>query len=591
MAIRRQSNSDYMSREMDKELEEMERRIHTLYQDADTELRRRLSDYLSQYEEDNQDMRERLENGDISQEEYERWANSRIIRSQRYERQIDALADVLVNTDVAAMALVNENLPAVIGNSYNFIASLGFQAAEEAGLSVGNFQIYNARSVQMLIRENPDILPVVDVPEDERWNRSRINREITQAIIQGDTIPQVADRLQRVTNMDNNAAVRNARTAMTASENMGRAQASRRLRDAGVPNREVWSATMDNRTRDTHLLLDGTYANEDGYFGEGILHPDHLMRFPADPNGEPQEVYNCRCRLSIQLEGIDHSQDGDLYRQFMEENYPDDYASLQARDEETGRTQRRQEAINRIPQARERVQSNLEERLRQERGEQTQPLFVPAQSVEEAQQRARDAGAIYSKFDGWDIGRANNALEAVERLPEDCRPRAVLDGRDTATITDRSLGRRASSWYGVTYDYRPFTLRTMQLGFDRTDYDGGQVVGLNVRTFKTLEQLTSAKVKTNDSYFANNGRYWFFNTRGEATAHHEMGHCLFNVRIAGNDSIRNEWESASRRWYNESTCDLIEKPEEAFAEAWAAVAIGDEERLPSYIVDFVRRYL
>lgn len=364
MAIRRQSNSDYMSREMDKELEEMERRIHTLYQDADTELRRRLSDYLSQYEEDNEDMRERLDNGDISQEEYERWANSRIIRSQRYERQINALADILVNTDVAAMALVNENLPAVIGNSYNFIASLGFRAAEEAGLSVGNFQIYNARSVQMLIRENPDILPVVDVPEDERWNRSRINREVTQAIIQGDTIPQVADRLQRVTNMDNNAAVRNARTAMTASENMGRAQASRRLRDAGVPNREVWSATMDNRTRDTHLLLDGTYANEDGYFGEGILHPDHLMRFPADPNGEPQEVYNCRCRLSIQLEGIDHSQDGDLYRQFMEENYPEDYESLQARDEETGRTQRRQEAINRIPQARERVQRNLEERLR-----------------------------------------------------------------------------------------------------------------------------------------------------------------------------------------------------------------------------------
>jgi hypothetical protein len=92
------------------------------------------------------------------------------------------------------------------------------------------------------------------------------------------------------------------------------------------------------------------------------------MRFPADPNGEPQEVYNCRCRLSIQLEGIDHSQDGDLYRQFMEENYPEDYESLQARDEETGRNQRRQEAINRIPQARERVQRNLEERLRQERG-------------------------------------------------------------------------------------------------------------------------------------------------------------------------------------------------------------------------------
>lgn len=590
MPIRKRNKDDFMSREMDERLSEMEASISNVYEQAVEETTARLNSYMEQYEEENRVMRARLLEGEITDAEYEEWARRNLLRTQQYSTTIDSLTEMLVNADTAAIALVNGELPYVIAESYNFTQFVGHIIADHDDIPNVSFEIYNAQSVQAIIRDNPQILPVVDPELDTEWNRTRLNREITQGIIQGSTIPDLATRLQRVTQMDRNSAIRAARTSMTGAENMGRNESHRQITSQGINMVKRWSATYDARTRDTHRLLDNTTANEKGLFGEGILDKlgEPLMEFPGDPKGAAAEIYNCRCRLNIVPPNYSREANAQAYERWMQENYPDDYRALN----EDNYFDRLHKTDEWTAEAQQRVNRRIE-RLRGAEGqdEQPQPLFVPAQSVEEAQQRARAAGAIYSKFDGWDIGRANNALEAVERLPEDCRPRAVLDGRDTATITDRKLGRKASSWYGVTYDYRPFTLRTMQLGFDRTDYDGGQVVGLNVRTYRTLEQLTSAKVKTNDRYFANNGRYWFFNTRGEATAHHEMGHCLFNVRIAGYDSVRNEWESASRRWYNESTCDLIEKPEEAFAEAWAAVAIGDEERLPSYIVDFVRRYL
>jgi hypothetical protein len=579
-----------MSREMDERLSEMEASISNVYEQAVEETTARLNSYMEQYEEENRVMRARLLEGEITEAEYEQWARRNLLRTQQYSTTIDSLTEMLVNADTAAIALVNGELPYVIAESYNYTQFVGHIIADHDDIPNVSFEIYNAQSVQAIIRDNPEILPVVDPELDTEWNRTRLNREITQGIIQGSTIPDMATRLQRVTQMDRNSAIRAARTSMTSAENMGRNESHRRITSQGINMVKRWSATYDARTRDTHRLLDNTTANEKGEFGEGILDKlgEPLMEFPGDPKGAAAEIYNCRCRLNVVPPNYSREANAQAYERWMQENYPADYRALN----EDNYFDRLHKTDEWTAEAQRRVDQRIEKLREAERqDEQAQPLFIPAQSVEEAQERAREAGAIYSKFDGWDIGRANNALEAVERLPDDCRPRAILDGRDTATITDRKLGRKASSWYGVTYDYRPFTLRTMQLGFDRTDYDGGQVVGLNVRTYRTLEQLTSAKVKTNDRYFANNGRYWFFNTRGEATAHHEMGHCLFNVRIAGNDSIRNEWESASRMWYNESTCDLIEKPEEAFAEAWAAVAIGDEERLPSYIADFVRRYL
>lgn len=55
---------------------------------------------------------------------------------------------------------------------------------------------------------------------------------------------------------------------------------------------DVWMATGDMRTRDTHLAAHGQKRGADGYFWVGGAR----AKFPGDPSLPPGERVNCRCR-------------------------------------------------------------------------------------------------------------------------------------------------------------------------------------------------------------------------------------------------------------------------------------------------------
>ena len=333
MAKRNNDNSDYMSGKMDDELKQLEERITVVYKNAYNDVEKEFDKFTDTFKKEDILMQKKLEAGDITPAEYSLWRQKNILQTDRYKASLSHMTDILTKADITAMAVVNGEMPLVVAQSYNYVQSLGWKEADDSGLSVGTFQIYNAESVQKIIKDNPDLLKSVDIPEDEKWNKDHINREVTTSIIKGEPVTKTAERLRRVTDMDKNSAIRNARTSMTYAENLGRMESAEKLKDMGIPEDEVWSATYDNRTRETHLLLDGTKRDEKtGKFGEGIL--ETPLRCPADPEGDAKEIYNCRCRLNIVLQGIDHSKDDDLYEQFMKENYPDDWAKLQASESE-----------------------------------------------------------------------------------------------------------------------------------------------------------------------------------------------------------------------------------------------------------------
>lgn len=50
-----------------------------------------------------------------------------------------------------------------------------------------------------------------------------------------------------------------------------------------------WVATLDKRTRDHHLHMNGEVVAMDKPFSNGLM-------FPGDPDGPPGEIINCRCR-------------------------------------------------------------------------------------------------------------------------------------------------------------------------------------------------------------------------------------------------------------------------------------------------------
>lgn len=379
MAKKYNYNSDYMSRIQDEELDRLEERLTAVYANATNEVERQFNGFMKVFEPQYKEKTKQLENGDITQSEFELWSRNKILRSKRYDATVKQMTETLVNTDILSAAMVNSELPLVIAQSYNFVQSLGFAAADQSGFSMGTFQVYNARTVQAIIKDNPFVLSGVNKTKDYRWNKDRINNAITHSIINGDSIPKAARRLQEVSNMDKNGAIRNARTAMTAAENLGRTEASADLREKGVPCNDQWSATLDDRTRDTHLLLDGTFRDKNGYFGASFLKKP--LRFPGDPEAdliEPEEIYNCRCRISLRLEGIDHSQDGDLYEKFMKEQHPEDWKAMQESKRERDRAEQRADAI----QAQSDLKANI---ATTQRGNEIVPELVLPEVKEEPQ--------------------------------------------------------------------------------------------------------------------------------------------------------------------------------------------------------------
>lgn len=162
-----------------------------------------------------------------------------------------------------------------------------------------SFTLLDAHTVERLQRKGDIKLPKkkVDIPKDERWNTKLMSSKLLQGILAGDAIPTIANSLMQVIGNNAAAAVRNARTMVTGAENVGRLDSYEDLAEKGVVQKKVWIATADDRTRESHLLLDGEEVDIDKPFSNGLM-------YPADPSGDPAEVYNCRCSMRDHIVGF-----------------------------------------------------------------------------------------------------------------------------------------------------------------------------------------------------------------------------------------------------------------------------------------------
>jgi hypothetical protein len=107
------------------------------------------------------------------------------------------------------------------------------------------------------------------------------------------------------------------------------------------------------------------------------------------------------------------------------------------------------------------------------------------------------------------------------------------------------------------------------------------MVGISY-SYRTADKITAAKEAAQARYQErHNGHTWFFNVNGETTPFHEMGHVYANAK-----GLPKGFEYAATKWSAETKCDMISKPSEAWAEAWAAYHTGANE-LPDYIRKFI----
>lgn len=293
--------SDYGHEQTDKELKRIEKLISKEYDQAAKELEEKMKKHLDKFEKKDILMKKKLDAGQITEEEYKNWRIGQIAIGERWKEVRDSMTNTLVNTDKTAAAIIQGNSIKAYGDNMNYGT---YEVEHGAKINTG-FSLYDENTVKNLLKEDPKLIPLpkVDIPKDELWNRQKLTSAVTQGILQGESIPGIAKRLKSVADMDKNAAIRNARTYTTAAENKGRVDSYERAKDLGIKVKKKWIATLDDRTRVEHRHLDNMVVDNDAEFETD----GYKISYPGDPSAEPEMIYNCRCTLVAEVEGVKYN--------------------------------------------------------------------------------------------------------------------------------------------------------------------------------------------------------------------------------------------------------------------------------------------
>jgi len=293
----------------DKELAALELRIAAEYKKAAEDLQEKIVSYFDRLKDRDAAQKKligTIVNGrEYTEQDYKQWRLAQIGRGERFIVLRNVMADRMTKANEIAAVYINETVPGVYVLNRNYAAYEIERVYSDAG-----FELIDEQTIRRLLVERPDLMPyyppkrAVKRGIDLGWGKRQITAQITSGILQGESIKHLADRLQtNIPNMNRTSAIRAARTAVTGAQNAGRLDSYFRAEEMGIKLKKRWLSTLDNRTRHAHQLLDGQ-VQPNGKPFRSILGD---IMFPGDPSAAPANVYNCRCTLIAEVEGVDTS--------------------------------------------------------------------------------------------------------------------------------------------------------------------------------------------------------------------------------------------------------------------------------------------
>ena len=293
----------------EKELAALERRIKKLYKESGNELQETIDRYFEQFAKRDKEMKDligEVVNGkEWTEQDYKQWRLNQIGRGERYQALRDKIANRYTDANAVAIAYTNDATPGIYSLNRNYSA----YTIERVAGNVG-FDLWDEQTVKRLAVEQPDLMPYYPKKRalkrgiDLAWGKKQITASVTSSILQGKSIKGMADDLQkRITTMKRDSAIRTARTAVTGAQNAGRMDAYTAAEKMGIHVRKQWLATLDNRTRHAHAMLDGQTAEIDKPFKVD----GYEIRYPGDTSAPAYLVYNCRCTMIAAVDGVDTS--------------------------------------------------------------------------------------------------------------------------------------------------------------------------------------------------------------------------------------------------------------------------------------------
>ncbi len=280
--------ADKAHRLTDEKLEEMEKRLSAIYSRAEKTVQKKMADYAKSIDEKSAELLQSYK--DAETEDEKRKAKKAYIRfyrqvakSKEFVSLSANVADDLYNANVEASAYINSQTPSIYALNYNYINTEmakdidGFTPQEITDTEAEKYSGYTQQTV--------------DKKKDTDWNKDNLKK----SVLAGSLLLLGA---YAIMNRSANSAVKKNRNSasMHNTDMGGDAETKARLDGMywaeyfGNRMHKAWIATLDNRTRHSHAMLDGVDIPLDEIFDNGCARP-------KDPNGRPEEICNCRCSL------------------------------------------------------------------------------------------------------------------------------------------------------------------------------------------------------------------------------------------------------------------------------------------------------
>ena len=280
--------ADKAHRLTDEKLEEMEKRLSAIYSRAGKTIQKKMADFAKSIDEKSTELLQAVNDAETetdrqkAKKAYVRFYRQ-LVKSKEFAALSENVADDLYKANVETSAYINSQTPAIYALNYNYINSEmakdidGFPAQEITDTEAEKYSGYTQQTV--------------DKKKDTQWNKDNLRK----SVIAGSLLLLGASAIMK--RSANSAVEKNRNSATmhksgmgTDAENKARLDGMYRAQDVGNSITKIWMATLDNRTRHSHAMLDGAEIALDEIFDNGCSRP-------RDPNGSPAEVCNCRCSL------------------------------------------------------------------------------------------------------------------------------------------------------------------------------------------------------------------------------------------------------------------------------------------------------
>ena len=280
---------DKAHRLTDKKLEEMEKRLSAIYSASEKKIQSKMLEFAKSIEGRASELLNAIKQAKTENEakkaknDYIQYFKKEVVKSKAFKDLSKEIAIDLFNTNTESSAFINSKTPEIYALNYNWIN-------QQLSKDIPDFvaQEITAKEAD----EYGELTKqTVSKSKDTKWNENNIKKSVVvgaSLLLGANAIMKRSAKLT-VEKNKNSASMHNSGMG-TDAENKARLDGMYWAEYLGNKMHKVWIATPDNRTRDSHALLDGVDIPLNQIFDNGCSRP-------RDPRGEPAEICNCRCSL------------------------------------------------------------------------------------------------------------------------------------------------------------------------------------------------------------------------------------------------------------------------------------------------------